>query len=523
MMRELRGFLGAWSVLGAVFLVGAGCTPTDRNFASGGSGGTGGAGGGCPAGFLECDGNPETVCETDTSSSSDHCGMCGNVCTSAIDATVGCVSGMCSITSCTTDRGNCDNFYENGCETNTNTNADHCGMCGNSCEAPDAITGCVAGACQIASCVMGKLDCDMDAKTGCESDPTSDVNNCGACGMACSAANANMGCTNSQCAIVACAPGFGDCNVEIQDGCEAVFLDNPYHCGMCGNYCKGGACRTDTCIFPEVIGKTSAPPGELFILKDDLLIASRSGGEVRAMSTVLAGAPKLIAATQVGAINAITATSSAIFVAGSTGTARMDWNGLNQYNYGANTGRGVDTDGTLVYWTASNAVRNGPVAGGSNGTFFAHSPLPPVSPQGLVISGDTLYWGTSDGDIWMSPKSPVAAKNIGSGPSSADNLVVDAKNLYWSSSMGIHSMPLGGGVITELAPTSNTVRAIAVDATHVYWTDASAGLILRTLKNGSGKPETLAIEQPDPWGIALTAQFVYWANVGSGEIMKLPK
>lgn len=369
---------------------------------------------------------------------------------------------------------------------------------------------------------MGKLDCDMDPKTGCEVDPTTNVDHCGACGMTCTAANADMGCTNSQCSIVSCAQGFGDCNVEVQDGCEADLASNPYHCNMCGNSCKGGGCRNGNCAIPTVFAKTTFSPGELLIFKDDLNIAARSGGEVWRMSTILNGAPTLVAATGVGAINAISTTGSAIFVSGSTGTARMDYStGLNQYSYGTSTARAIDTDGIAAYWTASNTVRTGPTSGGTATTFFNHSSL--LSVHGLTVSGANVYWGLSDGSIWTSPKSPVNAKNLGDGPNSADNLIVDGTNIIWSSTGGIHAMDINGGPLKEIVNVSGTIRALAVDATHVYWTEDAAGLVQRTLKDGSAKPEILGIDQGKPWGIALTSQFVFWANSGTGEIMKLPK
>lgn len=275
------------------------------------------------------------------------------------------------------------------------------------------------------------------------------------------------------------------------------------------------------CIKPELVVDTKFSPGEILIFKDEMLIGARAGGEVYRVSIVLSGMPVLVGTTATGAITAMSATASAIFVVGSNGTARMDWTGMSQYSYGTVSARAIDTDGTLVYWTASNAVRNGPVAGGTSNTFFSHAGL--LTVLGLALNGTDAYWGLSDGTIWTSAKAPVMAGKIGTGPTNADNLVVDGTTIYWSSSKGIHSISTKGGATTDLAPASSTVRALAVDATHVYWTDESAGLIQRVLKDGSGKPEILAIEQAKPWGLALTAQTIYWANGASSQIMKLPK
>ena len=64
---------------------------------------------------------------------------------------------------------------------------------------------------------------------------TSDVNNCGQCGNACSTINATASCVDSACEIK-CNPNFEDCNLNIADGCETN-INDPAHCGSCNNNC----------------------------------------------------------------------------------------------------------------------------------------------------------------------------------------------------------------------------------------------------------------------------------------------
>lgn len=70
----------------------AGTPDTDGASSSDGSGGTDGASS-CPAGFAECDGDPSTVCETDTRSSTTHCGACNRTC----GGTATCAQSECSV------------------------------------------------------------------------------------------------------------------------------------------------------------------------------------------------------------------------------------------------------------------------------------------------------------------------------------------------------------------------------------------------------------------------------------------
>jgi len=519
MKRKLSESFGVLALLGAAILLGGGCTPTDRDFASGGGGGAGGAGG-CPAGFVECDGNPDTVCETDTSTNLAHCGMCNNACAAAVDANIECVAGKCSITSCNNGRGNCDNFYDNGCETSPSTSFEHCGTCGNSCEAPDAITACVASSCQLAQCVAGKLDCDKDPKTGCEVDPTSNVDHCSACGMACTTPNGTMECLASTCSFVACNTNFDDCNGLKADGCEVDLMTNPYNCGACKVQCGGGACNAGVCNPPILVAKASFPAGKMTIFKGELFFGSRSTmGEIGRVS-VTGGTPTIIG-TSPGFTNAIATNGKTVFIAASAGALRVDFDGTNKYTYGSQASRGIDASTSTVYWSTLTSIRSAPAIGANSTTFWSGLD----QAIGVTLAGtSTLYWTTTDGSVWSSPTSPSGGKPIAMGPSGAGDIVADTKNLYWASTKGLHRAPLDGGNTTNLVVTSVTARSIAVDDNYVYWTDEGKGLVQRvpTIATDS-MPETLALDQMKPFGLAVDSQFVYWTNSDTGEIWKLPK
>jgi len=112
-----------------------------------------------------------------TGSDPDNCGQCGVQCTGQAQ----CQVGFCV----------CQNGSEIQCDgqcTDPLTDADNCGMCGNAC-AQDEV--CEFGACQPAGTCMAPLaDCDDDPATGtdgCETDLSTDSQNCGACGNACGA------------------------------------------------------------------------------------------------------------------------------------------------------------------------------------------------------------------------------------------------------------------------------------------------------------------------------------------------
>jgi hypothetical protein len=70
-------------------------------------------------------------------------------------------------------------------------------------------------------------------------DTTSDVDNCGGCGHACSLTQAVAKCASNACAVKQCNPGYSDCNGTASDGCECPDLGDASH-----GCCAGGACET---------------------------------------------------------------------------------------------------------------------------------------------------------------------------------------------------------------------------------------------------------------------------------------
>ena len=114
----------------------------------------------------------------------------------------------------------------------------------------NATAVCKSSACS-PLCKSGFGDCDKVASNGCES-AVSDVANCGACGKACSTANASTTqCTNAKCAPV-CNPGFGNCTTPSStlpdNGCETNLNTSKSHCGGCGDSCTAGlTCANGRC------------------------------------------------------------------------------------------------------------------------------------------------------------------------------------------------------------------------------------------------------------------------------------
>jgi hypothetical protein len=200
----------------------------------------------CNMGFADCDGFPENGCETNINSDPRHCGSCPNAC-----GTNGqiCVNGGCEASQCAPGLGECDGDLTQTCETDIEGSIDDCGFCGNRCNLQNASPRCSGGSCSVSSCSSGFGDCDNNPANGCEVTLATSSAHCGACGAPCQNANGTTNCVASRC-VPSCSTGFGDCDSSRTNGCETA-LSSVSNCGMCGRTCpaNGGTavCNAGVC------------------------------------------------------------------------------------------------------------------------------------------------------------------------------------------------------------------------------------------------------------------------------------
>ncbi len=140
----------------------------------------------------------------------------------------------------------------------TGADANNCGACGKSCAAANASGTCAAGQCGPPACDPGWGDCDGNPANGCEANLHVDPMNCTACGTTCALKNAINACADG-CYVAACMFGFDDCNGDASDGCELSVLSDPNNCGGCGQSCTKvphatAACTNGNCV----LGKCDA-------------------------------------------------------------------------------------------------------------------------------------------------------------------------------------------------------------------------------------------------------------------------
>jgi len=142
----------------------------------------------------------------------------------------------------------------NGCEVDVTTTS-NCVTCGNECPQRDNATATCGGGCGF-TCNAPWDNCNVAPEDGCEANLT-EGGRCGYCNtdapVNCDN-NATFTCTQNgaayACGSLSCTVGFGNCNLNVNDGCELATNVNG-NCGVCGRFCaNNGFCVRD--YFPGV-------------------------------------------------------------------------------------------------------------------------------------------------------------------------------------------------------------------------------------------------------------------------------
>jgi hypothetical protein len=148
----------------------------------------------------------------------------------------------------------------------------------------------------------------------------------------------------------------------------------------------------------------------------------------------------------------------------------------------------------------------------------------------LVVRGEVAVWPDADAIYKIAWKGGTRTKvSSADHADSANALTLDDSFVYWVQLNKLMRAPLAGNAPPVLlAEVGSSVYGLAVDASHVYFTDKAGGLgegAMRRVPKTGGAVETLARHQALPWGIATDERSVYWVNNDDkqGAVMRFRK
>lgn len=240
----------------------SGTTATTGSSATTGSTGTSGAGSSGSTGSSGTTGCGPGTCLVQGSctanSTVDGCGDTCAVCAVA-NASNACTAGQCTYTC---SAGYCD-LGGGLCGPN-----DTIATCGAACGAcptdPNGTAACMppapgsppgsSSACAL-NCNAGY--CPADGGACAQTDTGSDVNNCGSCGNACSGDSTGFGtavCDAGTCALDCPSYPDGGATFACEGACNSVATStDPHNCHQCGNDCGAGWCAPQGSFYPYYV------------------------------------------------------------------------------------------------------------------------------------------------------------------------------------------------------------------------------------------------------------------------------
>ncbi|MDY0000125.1 MAG: hypothetical protein RBU30_02395 [Polyangia bacterium] len=182
---------------------------------------------GCPPGTKRCDTSCVSVDSPATGCAQQSCEPCVFEHAAAL-----CIGGACALGTCENQWGNCDTVAGNGCETDLTSTLEHCSACNNSCARPHANMSCQDGTCHFSGCQTDYENCDGNLElNGCEVYLKFDPSNCGSCNYQC---YSGFECNNAWCRCYSnqdCdTGGGGSCDPTYRlCMCPTTMCDRPCH------------------------------------------------------------------------------------------------------------------------------------------------------------------------------------------------------------------------------------------------------------------------------------------------------
>ncbi len=301
------------------------------------------------------------------------------------------------------------------------------------------------------------------------------------------------------------------------------------NCGRCGHDCLGGKCAAGVCQVSTVLtGLVS--PWHVYANETHLFVTSTQMGDGPSVPRPLVRVDR----STLQAADLLPAGASAWDVAFDGKTAFVSGNGrIYTVADGATSARALPSDElpaltgialtpTRVYVASygSNVLIGVPRAGGAS---VFTTVIPNV--ETIPTDGKYVYVGEQADRKWsrLDKSSNVRGAWVET-PSSMRRSRLDGTTLYWMSGDGTewYTTDTATGVTTSHAlPGHYGIGDLVINATHVFLSTRSEGIVYRIPKSDLDKPEVYLRDQAGPVGLFADASSLFWVNQKSGEVERL--
>ena len=146
-------------------------------------------------------------------------------------------------------------------------------------------------------------------------------------------------------------------------------------------------------------------------------------------------------------------------------------------------------------------------------------------PANVAADDDHVYYiDLASETIQRIPVGGGAPITVASGREFKRTLALDSTHIYFSDAEGVRRVLKAGGTPDTLA-AGYDITKLALDDDYVYWTEWVGGDAIRRAPKEGGVVDTLLSDSglDGPWGIAVDDTHVYWTEMGSGQARRMPK